>query len=291
MSRFECGWLSLREPLDAASRAPGIAQTLNRVLRALPVHVTDLASGTGANLRYLSPMLGDRQEWCLIDHDQGLLDATPVRMIEWAERRGVNVTQLDKELDISGPDFACHVRMERKDLATDLAAIDLREGALVSASGLLDLVSESWLQEMARRCSIVRAAVLFALTYDGRMRFAPSEPEDGRVRDLVNRHQLTGKGFGKALGPAAAQKAVQTFTELGYCVEVEFSDWRIEPSERGLQDALLDIWLSAAVEIAPDEAPALKSWYRRRRAHVAANRSELHVGHSDILGWIPDTRR
>jgi hypothetical protein len=236
-------------------------------------------------------MLGDRQEWCLIDHDQDLLDAIPARMMEWAEQRGVDVTQLDEELDINGPDFACRVHMQRKDLAAGLAAVDLWEGALVSASGLLDLVSERWLQEMAQRCSSVRATVLFALTYDGRIGFAPSDPEDGRVRDLVNRHQLTDKGFGKALGPAATQKAVQTFTELGYRVEAEFSDWRIEPSKQGLQDALLDIWLSAAVEIAPDEAPALKSWYRRRRAHVAANRSELHVGHSDIFGWIPDTRR
>ena len=287
MTQFGCGWLSLREPLDAASRGRGIAETLNRVLPDRPIHITDLATGTGANLRYLSEVLGGRQEWCLIDHDRGLLDAIPARMSEWAAGCGASVTQSGEELIISGRGFECRARRVRGDLAADVAAINLPAGDLVSASALLDLVSGSWLQALARRCLAVHAPVLFALTYDGRMRLDPGEPEDERIRELVNRHQVNDKGFGKALGPAAAQKTLQTFDGLGYRVECERSDWHIGSSDRKLQEALLDTWLAAALEIAPGEVSALQDWAQRRRTHIADGRSELHVGHIDILGWIP----
>ena len=49
---------------------------------------------------------------------------------------------------------------------------------------------------------------------------------------------------------------------------------------------LLDGWLGAALEIAPEAALALTSWHDRRRAHVAAGRSALSVGHVDLVGWL-----
>jgi hypothetical protein len=40
-------------------------------------------------------------------------------------------------------------------------------------------------------CRSQRSAVLFALSYDGRVISLPEEPEDDLVRSLVNRHQQT----------------------------------------------------------------------------------------------------
>lgn len=287
MSAFSSAWLGLREPLDAASRAPQIAKALNRVRPDRPVQITDLASGTGANLRYLSQAIGGHQEWCLIDHDRALLDAIPARMREWAAERGASVNQSGRELIISGRDFECRTRSVQRDLAVDLPEIELPAEALVTASALLDLVSDAWLQTLAQRCQSIRASVLFALTYDGRVRFDPHEPEDERVQELVNRHQTSDKGFGRALGPAAADKAAQSFEAVGYRVECERSDWHIKSGDQSLQEALLDGWLAAAIKIAPKEASTLQSWLQRRRAHVAGGRSELDVGHVDVLGWIP----
>jgi hypothetical protein len=53
-----------------------------------------------------------------------------------------------------------------------------------------------------------------------------------------------------------------------------------------MQLALLDGWLEAALEIAPDSRLALTSWHERRRAHVLAGRSRLSVGHVDLVGWL-----
>ncbi len=60
----------------------------------------------------------------------------------------------------------------------DRAIFDGR--ALVTASALLDLVSERWLRALAARCAGHGAAVLFALSYDGRIVCSPEDPDDGR---------------------------------------------------------------------------------------------------------------
>jgi hypothetical protein len=289
MTAFSSAWLSLREPLDAASRAAGIVQQLNQVRTGRPIDVIDLACGTGANCRYLSVALGGEQRWCLVDHDQDLLDAVPALMQEWAARYGADVSGAERKLHIAGPKFQCHVRSIQCDLAADLATLELLPpGVLVTASALLDLVSDSWLKQLAARCAAARATVLFALSYDGRMEFYPPDPEDARVTALVNRHQVTDKGFGPALGPAAADRAGQHFQALGYCVEYQPSDWSIPPADQNLQQALIDGWLTAAIEIAPAQSAALGDWHQRRGEHIRAGRSELRVGHLDLLGWISD---
>ncbi|NIW25035.1 MAG: hypothetical protein GWN29_10980, partial [Gammaproteobacteria bacterium] len=233
MSTFSDAWLRLREPVDAASRDPGFATRLTGRL-AKPIHVIDLGTGTAANLRFLSPLLGDAQTWELIDRDQALLDAIPMRLADWSRDYGWTLHELVDGLRIEGAGFDCEVRYRRLDLAAGPAVIDVPRGSLVTAAALLDLVSESWLVELARHCRAQLAPVLFALTYSGEIQFEPSDAEDASVTALINHHQLTDKGFGPALGPAAAGRAVEIFEQSGYDVETARSDWRLGVREEKL---------------------------------------------------------
>jgi hypothetical protein len=156
---------------------------------------------------------------------------------------------------------------------------------LITASALLDLVSEQWLVALAQRCRDTGAAVLFALTYNGDLRCSPAEPEDEIVRELVNGHQRTDKGFGMALGPDAAESAARIFDELGYEVWRQESDWELGQESAELQAQIIEGWVEAAAIIAPEEAASLDSWKARRLAHVTAGRSRLVVGHDDLAGW------
>ena len=172
-------------------------------------------------------------------------------------------------------------------LQRDLASLDasLFEGrSLVTASALLDLVSDAWLRGLAAQCRAHGSAALFALTYDGRMAFEPGEPEDSLVCDLVNRHQETDKGFGPALGPGAVRAAVDLFQGAGYDVRTAPSDWVLSRTSApdALQEQLIDGWAEAAAAIAPDRAAIVAAWRRRRLDHVASGRSRLVVGHQDV---------
>jgi hypothetical protein len=176
----------------------------------------------------------------------------------------------------------------------DLAALgdagdrDIFEGrALVTAAALLDLVSEAWLRALAARCRARGAAVLFALTYDGRMQCSPADPEDDGVRDLVNQHQRTDKGFGPALGPDATDVAERCFASVGYQMHREPSDWVLSPESDRLQQQLIEGWADAAMTIAPERSVSIRDWLARRLGHVVSGRSRLVVGHQDLAGWIP----
>ncbi len=178
----------------------------------------------------------------------------------------------------------CRVQTLCLDLATQAQRVPLAAGTLLTASALLDLVSEAWLQGLIRRGAAAGVIMWFVLTYDGRMECHPPEPEDAEVRELVNLHQLTDKGFGAALGPGAPSLTRRLLAAHGYHVHSAASDWQVVPGQSALQLALVEGWWRAATAIAPHRRPALQDWLLRRRAHIAAARSELRVGHVDIVG-------
>jgi SAM-dependent methyltransferase len=254
VTSFTAAWLSLREPADNAARSEALAAEFAGAGR-----IVDLASGTGANIRYLAPRLGGAPEWLAVDHDVRLLAAL-------APPAGARVSTL------------------RLDLAQALDELPLDGCDLVTASALFDLVSASWLRRLAARCAEARAGVLFALTYDGRIEWSPGEDGDERVRGHINRHQLGDKGFGPALGPGAAEAAVTAFGAVGYEIRTAPSDWKLGSESPALQAALIDGWSAVAAEIAPADGAALRDWARRRRAHVAAGASRLRLGHVDLGG-------
>ena len=267
MGGFSADWLALREPSDARARSVMLTSAIAD--RLAGARVLDLAAGTGANVRYLEGFVhGDRgrPHWLLVDNDPALLAKAAVLL---GSREGVETRAVDLSAALDPPS------------ANLCAGQDL-----VTASALLDLVSERWLNALAGRCADARSAVLFALTYNGAISCSPGEPEDALVRNLVNRHQRIDKGFGPALGPDAAAFAAQAFAARGYHVRQERSDWLLADDVPVLQQELIEGWADAAVEIAPEETPRVTGWKSRRLAHVGAGRSRIVVGHDDLAAWL-----
>jgi SAM-dependent methyltransferase len=316
MDEFTADWLALREPADARARSAKLTNLVaGRLGHAAALHVLDLGAGTGANARYLARLLParhrpegpegpqgphwpqgprrpHRRHWLLVDSDRALLAQATAQAATGLRGRDVSdaADAADAADGVDVSDGVDTVETRAVDLARafEPEADDLCAGRdLVTASALLDLVSERWLHALARRCRESGAAVLFALTYNGDVHCSPEEPEDDAVRELVNRHQRTDKGFGAALGPAAAESAVRVFADLGYDVRRERSDWALGADAHDLQTRLIEGWAHAAAAIAPDRSASLRGWSGRRLAHVDAGRSRMVVGHDDVVGWLP----
>lgn len=268
MERFSSEWLALRESADHAARAPGPVRALaGRLATARLMRAVDLAAGTGSNVRYLLPRLPAIAHWTLVDHDAALLAEAWRRLSPVAQQAG-------RSFDVRAGDLR------------DLDTLALDGASLVTGSALLDLVSEAWLRGLAARCRAAGVAVLFALSYDGAIDCTPVDDWDGRVRELVNAHQRTDKGFGPALGPDAAAAATRILADEGYVVTTAASDWALGVDARELQAQLVGGWAGAAAAIAPGDAPAIDAWRRRRLEHVSAGRSTIRVGHVDLAGWL-----
>jgi hypothetical protein len=285
-SDFSADWLALREPADLEARSAPLTDAVARVLAGKnAISVLDVACGTGSNLRYLAERLPLPQDWLLVDHDPRLLAQTPASIRGWAATRGYLVRTEGDSMMLLGDRLECHVRTLQRDLV-DLTDAGLFDGrSFVTASALLDLVSEGWLRGLAARCQQHRSVALFALNYDGRIVCRPTEPDDDLIRNLVNRHQRTDKGFGPALGPDAAATAERLLAGAGYRVQRQQSDWVLSPAAPTLQRALVEGWAQAAVEIAPERGASIRQWRDRRRSHIDRGESELTVGHQDVAAW------
>jgi SAM-dependent methyltransferase len=281
-------WLALREPADDAARSVALTRiAAGAVASREPVRVLDLGAGTGANLRYLVPYLPPKQEWLLADVNPGTLERVRERTASWAAIRGYDVAADGAALVLRGPEIECRVSLREVDLSS-LPAELFTGRHLVTASALLDLVSESWLRTLAARCRIERAAGLFALNYDGRSFCAPREADDDLLRDGLNRHQLNDKGLGgPAAGPAADSVAIAAFEHAGFRAQSEETNWKLGPEHGELQRQLFDGWAEATLELDPALEPRVEEWRKRRYSHLSAGESSMVVGHRDLAVWWP----
>jgi hypothetical protein len=281
-------WLALREPIDAAARSTRLTRAIADVVAgADPVNVLDLATGAGSNLRYLIDRLPPRQRWLAVDHSPTLLAHVPAGTASWGKARGYEVVQDSGGCTLTGERLDCRVETRRLDLGGFEQAEIFAGRHLVTASALLDLVSEDWLRSLAQQCRKVGAAVLFTITYNGFSSCSPVDPEDDRILGHFNRHQHTDKGLGgPAAGPDAADCAVRCFAEAGYRVQSEPSDWNLGLGERELQRQLIDGWADAAAQIVPEDAAIIARWRDRRMEHLESGRSHVIVGHHDLAAWL-----
>jgi hypothetical protein len=280
-------WLALREAADAVARSAGLTRAVAaHIERASPANVLDLATGTGSNFRFLAGRLPRTQRWLAVDRSASLLDQLSIRTSAWGAEHGYKVTTDGTACVLSGERLDCRIETMRRNLDSLDDADIFADRHLVTASALLDLVSEPWLRSLASRCRAAGAAALFTITYNGITSCLPAEPEDAMVLNLFNRHQRTDKGLGgPAAGPDAAACAVRCFAEAGYDVRNEPSDWHLGPSDVELQRQLIAGWAEAATEMAVDAAAIIAGWRNRRLQHVEAGRSRLVVGHTDVAGW------
>ena len=266
-------WLAAREATDRVSRSAALSQAaVNALPRDRTVRILDLAAGTGSNFRYLWGYLNAPQDWLLVDADAELLAEASISTA--AARRTVPRTTLD------------HLNLEMR--VMNLGPLDhpgIFSGRdIVTASALLDLVSEAWIQEVARLCRAAGAVALFALTYDGRSSCTPADPVDGMIRDLMNRHQRSNdRGFGRAAGPDATDAAERAFRAEGYQVRRAPSDWVLRAHDNELQRQLFEGWAQAATEMAGEQAETIQGWLARRLRALDTGRSVVRVGHQDLL--------
>jgi hypothetical protein len=258
---FSAEWLALREPYDLRARNAAVIEAVIAAIAGRPsVGIVDLACGTGSNFRALSPRIAARQNWRLTDNDLSLLARAPQPS---PPRIAVATVPIDLNRDLE-------------------AALD-GPLDLVTTAALLDLVSDDWLQRLVVEVAARRLPLYAALTYDGRVELAPADAMDNRMVAAVNAHQRTDKGFGPALGPSAAQTAIERFERLGYSVLHGTADWIFGPQDRDIQIETLSGWAFAAREVGDLPLTETIGWLTRRRELVAAGRSTIRVGHVDFF--------
>ncbi len=250
-------WLELREAADAAARSRALVARLGDG----PWLIHDLAAGSGSMGRWLAPLLPGRQHWVLHDRDADLL-----------------------ALAASAVPLAREVTVEtRVSDVTKLGAKDLAGANLITASALLDLLTEGELASIAGTCVAVGCPVLFALSVTGSVVIAPPDPLDERFAAAFDAHQRRPTPRGRLLGPDAVDAAIEAFGGSGIAVAVAMTPWVLGPADAALTAEWLTGWIDAACEQEPALAADADLYRHRRLRDARAGRLSVTVGHADLL--------
>jgi hypothetical protein len=264
--RVSSDWLSLREPADAAARSEELVEQLRRAApEAGPWLVHDLGCGTGGMGRWLAPQLPGPQHWLLHDLDDDLLALTTADPPTTA-RDGSAVTVEPRRTDIT--------RLEDGDLAG---------ATLITASALLDLLTETELTGLVCVCTAAACPILLTLSVAGRVQLSPPHPLDHRVAAAFDGHQRRATERGRLLGPDAPAAAAEAFGRLGAEVLSRPSPWQLGARDGELTAEWLTGWVRAAREQDSELAAESDVYVRERLAQARAGQLQATVDHADLL--------
>jgi trans-aconitate methyltransferase len=263
--RVSSGWLALREPADAAARAPELVEHLVRHLPAGRRVIHDLGGGTGSMGRWLAPRLPGQQHWVVHDRDADLLAVTAA--------------------DLPGPaadGAAVTVEARRSDI-TRLAPRELAGASLIVASALLDMLTADELAGMLGACTGIGSPMLLAVTVVGRVALTPADSLDARMAAAFNAHQRRTTTAGRLLGPDAVPAAVEKLRGRGAEVFVRPTPWRLDAAEADLAAEWFGGWVAAACAQEPALAAEGRPYRARRLTQAAAGELAVTVDHADLL--------
>ena len=264
--RVSSEWLALREPADAAARSSELVEQLGRQLPSVSRWVIhDLGCGTGQMGRWLAPLLPGPQHWVVHDLDAELLEVAAAHLPGPAAD-GAATTLEAKHTDIT--------RLRRGDLAG---------ATLITASALLDLLTEDELTGLIAVCAGAGCPTLLTLSVTGRVELTPADPLDRRVAAAFNAHQRRVIERRRLLGPDAVALAVEQFGRLGGEVVVRPSPWRLGASQATLAAEWFIGWVRAACEQEVELAAPAELYTRRRLAQAAAGELTVTVDHADLM--------
>ena len=265
-TRVSRRWLALREPADAAARAPDLVEHLGRHLPATGRRVIhDLGCGTGAMGRWLAPLLPGPQHWVVHDRDAALLGVA-VADLPGPAADGASVTVEAKQSDI-----------------TRLYTGDLAGATLITASALLDMLTEDEVAGLVTVCAGAGCPTLLTLSVVGRVHLSPADPLDRRVAAAFDAHQRRATERGRLLGPDAVAVVTEEFGRLGAEVLVRPSLWRLGASQADLGAEWFTGWVSAACEQQVELAAETDAYTRGRLAQARAGQLAVIVDHADLL--------
>ena len=248
MTRVGKCWLALREPADAAAHATDLVERLPEG----PHVIHDLGGGTGAMGRWLAPRLPGAQHWVLHDHDADLLAAAHLPDPVTFETRRSDITRL--------------------------APGDLAGATLITASALLDMLTEQELVRLVDSCASVGCPVLLTLTVAGGVELTPADPLDRRVETAFNDHQRRA-----TLGPDAVAAAVRELEQHGMEVLTRPSPWQLGHEHAELMTEWFTGWVRAACEEDAGLGVEAQDYTRRRLEQASAGQLEVTVDHADVL--------
>ncbi len=273
MEKFSSEWLTFREQEDLLARNSTILECVTEHLKGTKrLNILDIGCGTGATMRALLPEIKQPQHWTLLDADQELL----------ARARCLNQPL------VSDPNYTLETVFA--DLTSGFGFLN-REYSLVTATALLDLVSEAWIKKFVMALKHNNLSFYCSITPNNRIEIDPKDNLDKKVICTFNSHRYSDKGFGMSLGGHATDFTIEQLQRSGFNVSSASETWgnrHPNKSFRKIFNAKLVEGISqAANNTKMIDASELKQWTDSRLSAIQNEECEIWFEIMDFIA-IPN---
>jgi hypothetical protein len=255
----ENDWLTLREKVDRCARSEQLACEFAKLVQKGGA-ILDLGCGTGANYRYLQPILPVDMSWHCFDCDATVL-----------AKAGKMITDPS-------------VRLERLDLAHDFPTVPIEfkndpGGPAITMSAFLDLTSLEWMKRFVAHFR--RSIVYVAMTPSASIQWIPRLEADDAINQVLIRHQRKDHGFGPALGLTASQKLAGLLQNAGHRVTTVPTNWQLDHQRFAMLSTMIT-GIARRVRLSNAKID-IDAWQRVREQQLEDHQLTLTVPHLDLL--------
>ena len=284
-NRFYNSWLAQREPFDFLARSNLLVNEIKKDSKIIN-NLVDLGTGTGSFLRWYICQKLTFHTGTLIDYDRRLLNSIGLSFRKFFKDTDFVIKKLNADKYL----FSGHLYQESSKILLNRKNIfnfntKFNQYDLISLSALADLLSKKYIKKLLSNISSGKY-LYFSLCFNGKIKWLPTNEFDKYITRQFNNHQIQDKGFGVALGSNSIKYIELVAKQEDYSIFKKDSSWKIDTltnESQLFQQKYLNIILNALKKDEITDKKVLQSWFSKRIGLIKNKRSNLNVGHNDIL--------
>ncbi len=270
-------WLNQRFDYDSRSRNLDLEKEFLASLAELEtINIIDLGSGSGANLKYLSPKIDGQQVWHLIERDKSLMNHAEKTIELVKQTNQAKLRSVHKIIaDFTDKDLNVFKETERRVFLAN-AVFDIIP--LATFLTFLDLLG-------SRPCNNV--ILYFTIHINEDLTIQPIHPLNQKYLSLFHQHMQRDQNGKRAMGPNTVREISNTLSQRGFLVKTADSSWDIKEDSSFLKSNFDFIICATRELLGPKEVGEWEEWVQFHLKAIDQGKSRLHVGHQDILAYWP----
>lgn len=283
--KFSISWIKLRESFDSESRSLLLSKCYSRN-KDIVKNIIDLGGGNGSFLRWCHSKNIIYDSFLITDHDQALLKNFYVTTKKYLSKYPIKLIKNNTSsylLERDDIQKNSIISLKNQEMMNSIKLIN--NYSLISLSAVTDLLSKNYIKKLFDEIKIDKY-IYFSICFDGRVKWKNKNKYDKYIISMFNKHQRQEKTLGMAMGSDSIKIIKDMSLKRGYKVSIADSSWVLDSDSsisRDFQISYLNTICKPLKSFDLIDKNILKEWFDIKSKDIMLKKSNLMVGHKDLL--------
>ena len=284
-NKFSLSWIKLREPFDSVSRSDLLISKYNEKEYNFK-NILDLGGGNGSFLRWCHSKNIIYDNLLIADHDQALLNNFYSITSKYLSKESIDlikINTLSYKFKRKCSEKESYITLKKQDLLNSMELI--KDYDIISLSAVSDLLSKNYIKNLFEKTGKGKI-IYFSICFDGRVQWKNKSRYDKYIISMFNQHQKQEKTLGMALGLDSIRVIKDISFRKGLEMHIADSSWVLNTDSKysiDFQIAFLNTIYKPLKNYELVDQDILKEWFQLKVQDIALKKSNIVVGHKDLL--------